>query len=192
MKNQNKKKLIVTSALVAGMAVGGAGLAHHQLVNATDGENDQSASKSELSEGSEKTSSQPELSEGSEQASSQPELSEGSKQTSSQTELSEDGKQTSSGRGKRPELSEEKKAEIREKLANMTEEEREAWLKNHKDGHAKDHARGEKPANMSDEEWEAKKAERKAKLEEKLSQMTDEEKQAWLESHKPKDAPTNT
>ena len=83
----------------------------------------------------------------------------------------------------RPELSEEKKAEIKAKLENMSEEEKQAWKESHKKGQ-RDAARHEKPANMTDEEWEQKKTERKAKLEEKLNSMTEEEKQAWLESHK--------
>lgn len=91
--------------------------------------------------------------------------------------------QDSDGRPQRPELSEEKKAEIKAKLESMTEEERQEWLESHKRG-GRDGSRHEKPKDMTDEEWEAKKAEIKAKIEEKLSGMTEEEKQAWLESHK--------
>jgi len=85
----------------------------------------------------------------------------------------------------RPELSEEKKAEIKEKLSNMTEEEKQAWPEEHKGrrperGTGDESGRPGKPANLTDKEWEAKKAE----IKEKLSSMTEEEKQAWLEEHK--------
>ena len=65
----------------------------------------------------------------------------------------------------------------------MTEEEKAAWKEAHKKGN-RDASRREKPADMTDEEWEQKKAERKEKMKEKLANMTEEEKQAWLESHK--------
>ena len=86
----------------------------------------------------------------------------------------------------KPELSEEKKAEIKAKLDTMTDEEKQEWLENHKPldgGHSKNGERPEKPADLTDEEWEQKKAE----LKEKLDAMTDEERKEWLESHKPKD-----
>lgn len=92
----------------------------------------------------------------------------------------------------KPELSEEKKAEIKAKLDAMTEEEKQEWLKNHKprgdkrvklDENSDGEGRPGKPANLTDEEWEQKKAE----LKEKLDAMTDEEKKEWLESHKSRD-----
>ena len=101
--------------------------------------------------------------------------------------MSESGTETQTNeQHKRPELSEEKKAEIREKLAAMTEEEKQEWLENHKPkggGRAEGNGRPGKPANLTDEEWEQKKAE----LKEKLAAMTDEERKEWLENHKPKD-----
>ena len=98
---------------------------------------------------------------------------------------SENSQSESSETHKRPELSEEKKAEIKAKLDAMTEEEKQAWLESHKpkDGERSGHGKHrEKPANLTDEEWEQKKAEIKTKLD----SMTEEEKQAWLESHKSK------
>ena len=86
----------------------------------------------------------------------------------------------------KPELSEEKKAEIKAKLDAMTEEERQEWLENHKPKDGERPERGkhrEKPADLTDEEWEQKKAE----LKEKLDAMTEEERKEWLETHKPKD-----
>ena len=103
--------------------------------------------------------------------------------TSSETQTSE--------QNKRPELSEEKKAEIKAKLEAMTEEEKQEWLANHKPKKSQESGsektsgrsgRPGKPANLTDEEWEEKKAEIKAKLE----AMTEEEKQEWLANHKPK------
>lgn len=90
--------------------------------------------------------------------------------------------QTTETKGNRPQLSEEKKAEIKAKLESMTEEEKQAWREAHQPK-SRDGSRREKPANMTDEEWEQKKAEIKAKIKEKLANMTEEEKQAWLESH---------
>ena len=87
----------------------------------------------------------------------------------------------------KPELSEEKKAEIKAKLDAMTDEEKQEWLENHKPqdgGRPKKGKRPGKPADLTDEEWEQKKAE----LKEKLDAMTDEERKEWLESHKPKDS----
>lgn len=86
----------------------------------------------------------------------------------------------------KPELSAEKKAELKEKLSSMTDEEKQEWLKNHQPKGSKGtrSEKGErpgKPANLTDEEWEQK----KAALKEKLAAMTEEEKKAWLESHKP-------
>ena len=97
---------------------------------------------------------------------------------SAQTETSETRK--------KPELSEEKKAEIKAKLDAMTDEEKQEWLENHKPqdgGRPKNGKRHGKPSDLTDEEWEQKKAE----LKEKLDAMTDEERKEWLESHKPKD-----
>lgn len=96
-------------------------------------------------------------------------------------------------RSGRPELSEEKKAEIKAKLEAMTDEEKQEWLESHRPNRGEDasskgasgeNGRPGKPANLTDEEWEQKKAEIKAKLE----SMTDEEKQEWLQNHKPKGA----
>ncbi len=99
---------------------------------------------------------------------------------------SNDNKQSeSSETHKRPELSEEKKAEIKAKLDDMTEEEKKEWLENHKpkDGGKSEHGKNRgKPADLTDEEWEQKKAE----LKEKLDAMTEEEKKEWLENHKHK------
>ncbi len=141
MKNKNHKKLIVASALIAGATIGGAAITSNQMANATSNNNDQVES-SELHE--------------------------------------------------RPELSEEEKAEIKAKLDAMTEEERQEWLESHKpkDGERpelpdfENGERPEKPADLTDEEWEQKKAE----LKEKLDAMTDEERKEWLENHKPKGA----
>ena len=86
---------------------------------------------------------------------------------------------------KKPELSEEKKAEIKEKLDAMTEEERKEWLENHKPKDGERPERGKrkgKPANLTDEEWEQKKAE----LKEKLDAMTEEERKEWRENHRHK------
>ena len=83
----------------------------------------------------------------------------------------------------RPELSEEKKAEIKAKLDAMTEEERKEWLENHKSKDGERPERGKhrgKPADLTDEEWEQKKAEFK----EKLDAMTEEERKEWLENHR--------
>ena len=92
----------------------------------------------------------------------------------------------------KPELSEEKKAEIKEKLEAMTDEEKQEWLESHKTkggGRSKNGERPGKPADLTDEEWEQKKAE----IKEKLDAMTDEERKEWLENHKPKggDLPKN-
>ena len=86
---------------------------------------------------------------------------------------------------KKSELSEEKKAEIKEKLDAMTEEERKEWLENHKPKDGERPERGKrrgKPANLTDEEWEQKKAE----LKEKLDAMTEEERKEWRENHRHK------
>ncbi len=86
---------------------------------------------------------------------------------------------------KKPELSEEKKAEIKEKLDAMTEEERKEWLENHKPKDGERPERGKrkgKPANLTDEEWEQKKAE----LKEKLDAMTEVERKEWRENHRHK------
>ena len=84
-------------------------------------------------------------------------------------------------------------AEIKAKLEAMTEEERQAWLESHKNpsAHKRDGSLREKPGNMTDEEWEAKKAERKAKMKEKLASMTEEEKAEWLKNH-PKKSDSST
>lgn len=95
------------------------------------------------------------------------------------------GQSESSETHKKPELNEEKKAEIKAKLDAMTEEERKEWLENHKpkDGEKPDHGKHQgKPADLTDEEQEQKKAE----IKEKLDAMTEEEKKEWLENHKPK------
>ena len=136
MKNKNHKKLIVASVLIAGATIVGAAITSNQLANATSSNNDQIES-SELHE--------------------------------------------------RPELSEEEKAEIKAKLDAMTEEEKQEWLESHKPKDGERPGRGknrEKPADLTDEEWEQKKAE----LKEKLDAMTDEERKEWLENHKPKGA----
>ena len=109
MKEKNRRKKVVTSALVIGAIAGGAAIASSHIVNATSDDNGQSKS--------------------------------------SETH-------------KRPELSEEKKAEIKAKLDAMTEEERKEWLENHKpkDGERPEHSKHRgKPADLTDEEWEQKK-----------------------------------
>ena len=66
------------------------------------------------------------------------------------------GQSESSETHKKPELSEEKKAEIKAKLESMTEEEKQAWLENHQSKDGEHSARGRhrgKPANLTDEEW---------------------------------------
>ena len=110
MKEKNRKKIVISSALVAGAALGGAATMHQHSVNATSGD----------------------------------------------TESRE--QQDVTDRHERPELSEEKKAEIKEMLENMTEEEREAWKEAHKKA-GRGGRRHEKPEDMTDEEWEEKKAE---------------------------------
>ncbi len=65
------------------------------------------------------------------------------------------GQSESSETHKKPELNEEKKAEIKAKLDAMTEEERKEWLENHKpkDGEKPDHGKHQgKPADLTDEE----------------------------------------
>ena len=97
----------------------------------------------------------------------------------------DNGQSESSETHKKPELSEEKKAEIKAKLDAMTEEEKKEWLESHKpkDGGKSEHGKNRgKPADLTDEEWEQKKAE----LKEKLDAMTEEEKKEWLENHKHK------
>lgn len=138
MKN---KKIMLASALMAGVAVGGTMILPGQIASATSDSGEQAEIEVEESR-------------------------------------------------KRPELSEEKKAEIKAKLDAMTDEEKAAWKEAHKKGN-RDASRREKPADMTDEEWEQKKAERKEKMKEKFANMTEEEKQAWLESHKKKDAETS-
>lgn len=99
----------------------------------------------------------------------------------------DNGQSESSETHKKPELSEEKKAEIKAKLDAMTEEEKKEWLESHKPKDSERPERGKnrgKPADLTDEEWEQKKAE----LKEKLDAMTEEEKKEWLENHKPKGA----
>ena len=121
----NKKKIIVTSAVLAAAATGGTYAVLNHPASATDGE---------------------------------------------QTTATDN---TSSGTKRaRKELSEEKKAEIKAKLEAMTEEEKQAWLESHKKSGrgGRDASRHEKPANLTDEEWEAKKAERKAKLDSRRSE----------------------
>ena len=134
MKDKNRRKKVVASALVIGAMAGGAAIASNQMVNATSTDNAQSES--------------------------------------SETH-------------KKPELSEEKKAEIKAKLDAMTEEERQEWLESHKpkDGERPEHGKKRgKPDDLTDEEWEQKKVE----LKEKLDAMTEEEKKEWLESHRHK------
>ena len=134
MKDKNRRKKVVTSALVIGAMASGAAMASNQMVNATSNDNGQSES--------------------------------------SETH-------------KKPELSEEKKAEIKAKLDAMTEEEKKEWLESHKSKDGERPERGKnrgKPADLTDEEWEQKKAE----LKEKLDAMTEEEKKEWLENHRHK------
>ena len=132
MKDKNRRKKVVASALVIGAMASGAAMASNQMVNATSNDNGQSES--------------------------------------SETH-------------KKPELSEEKKAEIKAKLDAMTEEEKQEWLESHKPKNSERPERSKnrgKPADLTDEEWEQKKAE----LKEKLDAMTEEEKKEWLENHK--------
>ncbi len=134
MKNKNRRKKVVTSALVIGAMASGAAMTSNQIVNATSNDNGQSES--------------------------------------SETH-------------KKPELSEEKKAEIKAKLDAMTEEEKKEWLDSHKPKNDERPERGKnrgKPDDLTDEEWEQKKAE----LKEKLDAMTEEEKKEWLENHRHK------
>ena len=134
MKDKNRRKKVVASALVIGAMASGAAMASNQMVNATSNDNRQSES--------------------------------------SETH-------------KKPELSEEKKAEIEAKLDAMTEEEKKEWLESHKPKDSERPERGKnrgKPADLTDEEWEQKKAE----LKEKLDAMTEEEKKEWLENHRHK------
>ncbi len=134
MKDKNRRKKVVASALVIGAMASGAAMASNQMANATSNDNGQSES--------------------------------------SETH-------------KKPELSEEKKAEIKAKLDAMTEEEKKEWLESHKpkDGERPEHGKNRgKPADLTDEEWEQKKAE----LKEKLDAMTEEEKKEWLENHRHK------
>ena len=135
MKDKNRRKKVIASALVVGaMASGAAAMVSKQMVSATTNDNRQSES---------------------------------------------------SGTHKRPELSEEKKAEIKAKLDAMTEEEKKEWLESHKPKDGERPERGKnrgKPADLTDEEWEQKKAE----LKEKLDAMTEEEKKEWLENHRHK------
>ncbi len=136
MKNKNRRKKVVASALVIGAMASGAAMTSNQMVSAASDDNSQSES--------------------------------------SETH-------------KKPELSEEKKAEIKTKLDAMTEEERQEWLESHKPKNGEKPEGGKnrgKPANLTNEEWEQKKAE----LKEKLDAMTDEERKEWLENHKPKGA----
>lgn len=136
----NKKKIIVTSAVLAATAISGTYFAFNHPASATDS-----------------------------------------------------GATTESTKPERKELSEEKKAEIKAKLEAMTDEERQAWLESHKNpsAHKRDGSLREKPGNMTDEEWEDKKAERKAKIKEKLASMTEEEKAEWLKNH-PKKSDSST
>lgn len=134
MKDKNRRKKVVASALVIGAMAGGAAIASGQMVSATSDNNGQSES--------------------------------------SETH-------------KKPELSEEKKAEIKAKLDAMTEEEKKEWLESHKPKDGERSERGKhrgKPANLTDEEWEQKKAE----LKEKLDAMTEEERKEWLKNHRHK------
>ena len=134
MKDKNRRKKVVASALVIGAMAGGVAMASKQMVNATSN-NDRQSESSETH--------------------------------------------------KKPELSEEKKAEIKAKLDAMTEEERQEWIESHKPKDGEKPERGKnrgKPADLTDEEWEQKKAE----LKEKLDAMTEEEKKEWLENHKHK------
>ena len=134
MKDKNRRKKVVASALVIGAMAGGVAMASKQMVNATSN-NDRQSESSETH--------------------------------------------------KKPELSEEKKAEIKAKLDVMTKEEKQEWLENHKPKDSERPERGKhrgKPADLTDEEWEQKKAE----LKEKLDAMTEEEKKEWLVSHKHK------
>ena len=81
--------------------------------------------------------------------------------------------------GTPPELDEETKA----MLDAMTEEERQDWLTSHRP-ELPPHEDGErpgKPADMTDEEWEQKRAE----MDEMLNSMTDEERDEWFNTHKP-------
>lgn len=134
MKDKNRRKKVVVSALVIGAMASGAAMASNQMVSATSDDNRQSES--------------------------------------SETH-------------KKPELSEEKKAEIKAKLDAMTEEEKKEWLESHKPKDGEKPERGKnrgKPADLTYEEWEQKKAE----LKEKLDAMTEEEKKEWLENHRHK------
>ena len=97
MKEKNRRKKVVASALVIGAMASGAAMASNQMVNATSNDNGQSES--------------------------------------SETH-------------KKPELSEEKKAEIKAKLDAMTEEEKKEWLENHrhKKGNRAEGSQAELPA----------------------------------------------
>ena len=99
MKDKNRRKKVVASALVIGAMASGAATASNQMVNATSNDNGQSES--------------------------------------SETH-------------KKPELSEEKKAEIKAKLDAMTEEEKKEWLESHK--HKKDNRTEDSQAELPAEE----------------------------------------
>ena len=109
MKDKNRRKKVVASALVIGAMASGAAMTSSQMVNATSDYDRQSES--------------------------------------SETH-------------KKPELSEEKKAEIKAKLDAMAEEEKKEWLESHKPKDGEKPERGKnrgKPADLTDEEWEQKK-----------------------------------
>ncbi len=129
MLKGNHKKIIIASALVAGAAVSGVALVSSHMASAATSENMQT----EIGDGA-----QMEMGEG-----MPPEM----------------------GEGMPPEMSGEMPSEMGEgMLPEMNEDERPG-----------------KPADLTDEEWEQKKAE----LKEMLDAMTDEERTEWLENHKP-------
>lgn len=135
MKDKNRRKKVVASALVIGAMASGAAMASSQMVNATSNDNGQSESS--------ETHKKPGLSEEkkAEIKAKLDAMTEEEKKEWLESHKPKDGERPERGknRGKPADLTDEeweqKKAELKEKLDTMTEEEKKEWLENH--GHKK-------------------------------------------------------
>lgn len=133
MKDKNRRKKVVASALVIGAMASGAAMASNQMVNATSNDNGQSESS--------ETHKKPELSEEKKaeiKAKLDAMTEEEEKKEWLESHKPKDGERPERGknRGKPADLTDEeweqKKAELKEKLDAMTEEEKKEWLENHR------------------------------------------------------------
>jgi len=150
MKNKNRKRKVIASALAIGAIASGVAMTSSQTVSATSDSNKQSESS--------ETHKKPELSEEkkAEIKAKLDAMTEEEKKEWLENHKPKDGERPERGknRGKPADLTDEeweqKKAELKEKLDAMTEEEKKEWLENHK--HKKDNQAEDPQAELPAEE----------------------------------------